>query len=122
MLRSVQSDFSSLDATGPDEALNSGAAIANCSDCSIKSRKRTLASDFTKESFFREIKTGAAATMQSVHAPMSLDEIADSLKAINYEPIRNNMNGAPPKRFYRTFWRSITRRLLQAGQSCDLKH
>ena len=30
-----------------------------------------------------------------------------------YEPIRCTPNFAPPKRFYRTFWRSITRKMLR---------
>ena len=35
------------------------------------------------------------------------------LVMFNYEPERISQNLAPPKRFYRTFWRSITRRIIE---------
>ena len=38
------------------------------------------------------------------HVPASL---------LSQEPLRTCANSAPPKRFYRTFWRSAARRLLQ---------
>ena len=31
----------------------------------------------------------------------------------SYEPMRRVANPAPPKRFFRTFWRSVTRRLIE---------
>ena len=31
----------------------------------------------------------------------------------DYEPLRTCSQTAPPKRFFRTFWRSVTRRLLE---------
>ena len=34
-----------------------------------------------------------------------------------YEPFRLLPNSGPPKRFYRTFWRGITRRLVRLRQS-----
>ncbi len=30
-----------------------------------------------------------------------------------YEPVRLVLNASPPKRFYRTFWRSAARRMLE---------
>ena len=32
---------------------------------------------------------------------------------ICYEPIRRMVTPAPPKRFFRTFWRSVARRLME---------
>ncbi len=37
-----------------------------------------------------------------------------------HEPIRCITDGAPPKRFYRTFWRSIARQLLERGREAVL--
>ena len=39
-------------------------------------------------------------------------ENVDSVTAHTYEPLRPMTDPAPPKRFYRTFWRSIARRVL----------
>ena len=38
----------------------------------------------------------------------------DELNSIDYEPIRFLREVVPPKRFYRTFWRSITRKILES--------
>ena len=35
----------------------------------------------------------------------------------DYEPVRICNFAAPPKRFYRTFWRSIARRVLESDKS-----
>ena len=37
----------------------------------------------------------------------------DALELEDYEPLRTCSQTAPPKRFFRTFWRSVTRRLLE---------
>ncbi len=37
----------------------------------------------------------------------------DIISSIVYEPERISTSTAPPKRFFRTFWRSIVRRILQ---------
>lgn len=34
-----------------------------------------------------------------------------------YEPVRCIPNNAPPKRFYRAFWRRVTRRILERARS-----
>jgi hypothetical protein len=45
-----------------------------------------------------------------------------------YEPSRHIPSSAPPKRFYRTFWRSVTRRMLEHARKsvissiADLDH
>ena len=47
------------------------------------------------------------------------------LVVISYEPAQIPKSMVPPKRFYRTFWQSITRRILQrdflsaSSQFCD---
>ncbi len=47
---------------------------------------------------------------------MSASNVTAALDAIDqdiFEPMRSIPNAAPPKRFYRTFWRSITRKVLE---------
>jgi hypothetical protein len=43
---------------------------------------------------------------------MVLDEVSISVSQDMFEPTRSVKVIAPPKRFYRTFWRSITRRII----------
>ena len=43
--------------------------------------------------------------------------IAEILGSNDYEPLRCIVTRAPPRRFYRTFWRSIARRILQTKLS-----
>ena len=43
--------------------------------------------------------------------PLSSGEMTD------FEPIRRIGQAAPPKRFYRTFWRSVTRRIMDSAMS-----
>ena len=33
--------------------------------------------------------------------------------SVDYEPVRLSSSTGPPKRFYRTFWRSVARRVLE---------
>jgi hypothetical protein len=39
--------------------------------------------------------------------------LVEAVKDVDFEPARSLTNRAPPKLFYGTFWRSITRRLIQ---------
>ena len=39
--------------------------------------------------------------------------IVNSSPGVDYEPLRPIANLAPPRRFFRTFWRSVTRRMLE---------
>ena len=55
-----------------------------------------------------------------VSESMSLSGAAsstDTLGVEDYEPLRTCSQAAPPKRFYRTFWRSAARRLLEADKA-----
>ena len=42
---------------------------------------------------------------------------ADALSAEDYEPIRVCRIAAPPKRFYRSFWTSVARRMLDTSRT-----
>ena len=46
---------------------------------------------------------------------MDIDEVAVPVPQDMYEPARCLKDGAPPKRFYRTFWRSVMRRILASS-------
>ena len=42
--------------------------------------------------------------------------VVDSAESINYEPVRKcpaSFKATPPKRFYRSFWRSLARGIIQ---------
>ncbi len=43
---------------------------------------------------------------------MNIDENAASVSQSIFEPVRRVKDFAPPKRFFRTFWRSTSRRVL----------
>ena len=116
MPHNVQSDFSPLNAASwQNDALDT--VSGHYMDRSLKLRKRTLASEFTKETLLSDCHAAPVTIKQPVQASMSLVAVSESLEAINYEPTRHFQQAAPPKRFYRTFWRSITRRMLQADRS-----
>ena len=42
---------------------------------------------------------------------------ADALSPADYEPIRVCRTATPPKRFYRSFWTSVARRMLEVGST-----
>jgi hypothetical protein len=51
-------------------------------------------------------------TMTRVASYMDLDESVISVSQSMFEPARYLNGNAPPKRFYRTFWRSAAMRIL----------
>ena len=57
-------------------------------------------------------QTGATS---SSNAPM-----IDNYEPIDYDPLRTCSQSAPPKRFYRTFWRSAARRMLECEKAAVL--
>ena len=71
----------------------------------LKHKDRMEVSDSTSQ-------TGAAS---SSNAP-----IIDNYEPIDYEPLRICSQSAPPKRFYRTFWRSAARRMLECEKAAVL--
>ena len=120
MPHSVQSDFSPLNAASwQNDALDT--VSGHHMNRSLILGKRTLASEFTKETFVSDCHAAPVTMNQPAQATMSLVAVSESLEAINYEPIRHvreaALQAAPPKRFFRMFWQSITRRMLQADQS-----
>ena len=48
---------------------------------------------------------------------MDLDEIPVPIMDDMFEPLRTLRGFAPPKRFYRTFWRSASRRMLALSEN-----
>ena len=96
-------------------------------DCPLTSEPRTCCADddyvpvnFIPEEVRAMIKAWQLADqkrreLQEASPEMSVDVPADSITASQdvFEPMRCIPNAAPPKRFYRTFWRSITRKVLE---------
>ena len=62
--------------------------------------------------------------IMEVSSSMSLSATAasstDALRLEDYVPMRICAQAAQPKRFYRTFWRSVARRLSEADKEADL--
>ena len=86
---------------------------------SIESRKRQL--DYHGPTFETFAPTSQFFAMKMNPAVVDVtnnrNDTVMSALSVNFEPIRGVIQVAPPKRFYRTFWRSITRRLMtQAGE------
>ena len=55
----------------------------------------------------------------SVNSSYSMDITAASMQQSKFEPCRRSNVFAPPKRFYRTFWRSAAVRILALGMQAD---
>ena len=120
MLRSPQSDFSFLTATAwHNDGHGPVASSTSDLDSSTKtSRKRHIDErGHSKETFLPLIPDLTGHKLRpSKDVTISLASVVDSLDTIDCEPIRRVLVAAPPKRFYRTFWCSIARRLLQGRQ------
>ena len=58
-----------------------------------------------------------------VSDPTGINRVASAedlmLRPEDYEPIRILREVAPPKRFYRTFWRTVTHKLLQREEESE---
>ena len=53
----------------------------------------------------------------SMSLSAAVSSSTDTLRLEDYEPLRVCAQAAPPKRFYRTFWRSVARRVLEAEKA-----
>ena len=56
-------------------------------------------------------------TTPSLADCMELDVASVSVSQTMFEPLRCPNDSAPPKRFYRTFWRSAARRILELSNT-----
>ncbi len=66
--------------------------------------------------FLAEWEGSYFAKMGSLdHMELELASVPASQNVL--EPVRCLSDLAPPKRFYRTFWRSVTRRILEISRS-----
>ncbi len=69
---------------------------------------------FRPEQHFLSTQIGASDNLHvEPFQPMDVDDKAD--QGSIYEPMRLVPLSAPPKRFYRTFWRSAAQRILEHG-------
>jgi hypothetical protein len=63
-----------------------------------------------------EARKSPDITTTSMFNPMDLDAVTLPFAEDIYEPVRCMKVAAPPKRFYRTFWRSASRRILALSE------
>ena len=62
----------------------------------------------------RSLKSDTASDMMACVSAEKINvELTHIFAVIDYEPERPLREKAPPKRFFRSFWRSITRRILE---------
>ena len=116
MHSSAQSDSSFLMATESQlqEDLSQESSSPLIVGGSTESRKRRLdnigptCEPFAPTSQFFAMNMNPAA----VDVSANLNDTVMSAVLVDFEPIRSVIQVAPPKRFYRTFWRSSARRLM----------
>ena len=59
------------------------------------------------------ISVGSLTANLQVESFQSMDVVSEADQGSIYEPVRLVAKAAPPKRFYRTFWRSAALRMLE---------
>ena len=114
----AQNDFSSLDLSKQGDAdFPTNSLITKQSNCcedddyvpvnfiSDEVRAMIKAWELARQKELELQEASGATIIMDGHAASQSPEI--------HEPIRYITDGAPPKRFYRTFWRSIARRVLE---------
>ena len=115
MLRTLQSEFSFLNATGPQYEDNDAAQLSDLdSDTMCICKHTTETQRYTKSTFRVESKVAGVHIHNLSTGLRSVVKTMDQ-SAIYHE--RRSDLTAPPKRFYLTFWRSIVRRMTQAERS-----
>ena len=67
------------------------------------------------------ISVGSLSANLQVESFQSMDVVSEADQGSIYEPVRLVANAAPPKRFYRTFWRSAARRMLSQKDTQKLE-
>ena len=92
---------------GPSEATNVYAAIGF-----IQNADSTIIIEREQSQKLEQHDIMDDSGSQCISGVLSAANIS-SLSLEHYEPVRLCTLAAPPKRFYRTFWRSVARRLLE---------
>ncbi len=123
----AQDDFNSLALCSESD----GFKLDACSLCSSPTDRKACDFDANKEETYVPVNF----IPESVHALLKAWELSELTKrkdvtyfsvctsrttsspdvsgSVDYEPMRCMAKVVPPKKFYRTFWRSIVRRLLE---------
>ena len=89
-----------------DEAAENGVSVSQ----KAKEYDKTLSTTPVPVTFTSDALVTSKSTSSVDH--MDIDENLVSIMDDMFEPIRTIKELAPPKRFYRTFWRSLSRRIL----------
>ena len=101
-MQHAQNDFDSLVVYG-NLAEHGDLLDSNCSIQQIHMQEKI---DFCTD-------TGIGNTAKGTQDVPDLHNHQHTFFMISYEPIRRTATPAPPKRFFRTFWRSVARRLME---------
>ncbi len=120
-----QSDFASLaiQSTLADESIRAtevyGLSVSKPSIVSNHSKDDKLnVPVFDKNCMVMAECESSSLTSSSDH--MDLDFVSERNFEDMFEPARPLKEFVPPKRFYRTFWRSLSMRMLQCKHAYDL--
>ena len=132
----AQSNFTSLAVRVHDESenqqayeakvcihLNQTAALTNDLKCeALKCEADYMSNVYVPVNFipdeafaFLAAWDAAYITKASPLDAMELDTVSLPVSQIEFEPTRRLNDFAPPKRFFRTFWRSIARRVVESS-------
>jgi hypothetical protein len=107
----LQEDFNCLTAAGSLDADLHQCSVETSNPHGIesnRSRKRhACMEENSRETFY-------SAPQHFQTASLDLETLAETIQKINFEPVRSIASAGPPKRFYRTFWRSLARRAMDA--------
>jgi hypothetical protein len=95
---------------GNDEAAENGVSESQKSKEYNKTLSKTPVSVTFISDALATIKSTSTSTSPVDH--MDIDEILAPIMTDMFEPIRTIKEFAPPKRFYRRIWSSLSRRIL----------
>jgi len=76
---------------------------------------------FKPDRHWPSTQLGTLSADLQVESFQSMDVVSEADQGSIYEPVRLVANAAPPKRFYRTFWRSAARRMLSQKDTQKLE-
>ena len=78
--------------------------------------------NFINNEVYALIAAWEASEFKREESGEAADSALDADRDALYEPLRCRPTIAPPKRFYRTFWKSITRRTLENARKSVASH
>ncbi len=107
----LQDDFRSLEIVEPVE---DAAILRDADRDNLTAPKQSRTEDYVPTN---DIDPEIFALLAAWEA-YCLDHPQSSASTPVYEPYRPLSSSDPPKRFYRTFWRGITKRLIKS-QKCE---